>query len=98
MKLAQDMAGKAEAVADFVKGLANPHRLLVLCALSDGEKSVSQLIGVTGIGQSAMSQHLAKLRAEGIVDFRREHRTLNYFINEPAVTEIMAVLYRRFCA
>jgi ArsR family transcriptional regulator len=44
-----------------------------------------------------MSQHLAKLKAEGIVDFRRDHRTLHYFIAHPAVMELMAVLYVHFC-
>lgn len=97
MDLAGEMAGKAEAVAGFVKGLANPHRLLILCALSAGERSVSELIAFTGLTQTAMSQHLAKLRAEGIVDYRRDHRTLFYRIVHPAMNEIMAVLYVHFC-
>jgi len=95
--LAEAMAEKAEGVAGFLKGLANPHRLLTLCALSKGERSVGELIAETGIAQTSMSQHLAKLKAEGIVDFRREHRTLHYFIAHPAVMELMAVLYAHFC-
>lgn len=95
--LAQAMAEKAESVAEFLKGLANPHRLLVLCALSKGECSVGELITQTGIAPTSMSQHLAKLKAEGIVDFRREHRTLYYSIAHPAVLELMAVLYAHFC-
>jgi len=89
---------KAERVADFLKGLANPSRLQVLCLLSQGEKSVTELIEATGVPQTSMSQHLGKLKAEGIVDFRREHRTLYYFIRHPVATEIMAVLYAHFCA
>ncbi|HEY5798048.1 MAG TPA: metalloregulator ArsR/SmtB family transcription factor [Bosea sp. (in: a-proteobacteria)] len=89
---------KAEIVAGFLKGLANPSRLLVLCALSQGEKSVTELMAATGIAQTSMSQHLARLKAEGIVDFRREHRTLHHFISHPAAIEIMAVLYGHFCA
>ncbi|MBD9373332.1 winged helix-turn-helix transcriptional regulator [Rhizobium sp. ARZ01] len=91
------MPEKSSEVADFLKGLASPHRLLILCALSKGESSVGALMGDTGIAQTSMSQHLAKLKEEKIVDFRREHRTLYYFIDHPAVMEIMAVLYRYFC-
>lgn len=98
MDLIQIMPGKAEAVAGFLKGLANPSRLLILCLLSQGERSVSDLVVATSIPQTSMSQHLAKLKAEGIVDFRRQHRTLYYFISHPAVTEIMTVLYGHFCA
>jgi ArsR family transcriptional regulator, virulence genes transcriptional regulator len=97
MDLAGEMAERAEEVAGFVKGLANPHRLLILCALSKGERSVSDLIAETCIGQTSMSQHLARLKAERIVDFRRQHRTLLYRIAHPAVMEIMAVLYVHFC-
>ena len=95
--LAAAMAEKAEGVAGFLKGLANPDRLLVLCALVQGERTVGDLIAQTGIAPTSMSQHLAKLKAEGIVDFRREHRSLHYFIAHPAVLELMAVLYAHFC-
>lgn len=92
-----EMAGKAETVSDFLKGLANPHRLLILCALAEGESSVGDLIARTGIAQTSMSQHLTKLKAEGIVTYRREHRTLHYAIAHPAVMQIMAALYEHFC-
>ncbi|WP_337183968.1 metalloregulator ArsR/SmtB family transcription factor [Shinella sp.] len=97
MTISKDMPAKAEAVAGFLKGLANSHRLLILCALANGERSVSELIEATGIAQTSMSQHLAKLKEERIVRFRRDHRTLFYAIDHPAVMEIMAVLYARFC-
>ncbi|MBP7002724.1 MAG: winged helix-turn-helix transcriptional regulator [Amaricoccus sp.] len=92
------MTERAGVVAAFLKGLANPHRLLVLCALAEGEKSVGALVAATGAGQTSMSQHLARLREEGIVAVRRDHRTLYYRIDHPAVLELMAVLYRNFCA
>ncbi|MFC6446508.1 ArsR/SmtB family transcription factor [Shinella zoogloeoides] len=98
MTITEEMPAKAETVANFLKGLANPHRLLVLCALANGERSVSDLIEETGIAQTSMSQHLAKLKEEGIVRYRRDHRTLFYAIDHPAVMEIMTVLYARFCA
>ena len=92
-----EMEQKAGQAADFLKGLANVHRLLILCQLADGERSVGELIEATGIAQTSMSQHLSKLKKEGIVDFRRDHRTLYYAIADEAVVEVMGVLYERFC-
>ena len=91
------MTDRADDVSAFLKGLANGHRLLILCRLSQGEASVGELIEATGLAQTSMSQHLAKLKNEGLVDYRRDHRTLHYFIAHPAVMEIMTVLYRHFC-
>jgi DNA-binding transcriptional ArsR family regulator len=97
MNLAQAMEKKAGKATAFLSGLANEHRLLVLCQLLEGERNVTSLIEATNIPQTSMSQHLAKLKKEGIVDFRRNHRALYYFIKDPAVIEIMKVLYERFC-
>jgi DNA-binding transcriptional ArsR family regulator len=91
------MAEKAEGVAGFLKGLASPQRLMILCCLAEGEQHVGALIAATGIAQTSMSQHLAKLRAEGIVAVRREHRTLHYRIDHPAVLDLIQTLYRHFC-
>ena len=74
MDLMQIKPDNVEAVAGFLKGLANPSRLLILCALSQGEKNVTELIAAIGLPPTSMSQHLSKLKTEGIVDFRREHR------------------------
>ncbi len=63
----KEMQKKATLVSDFLKGLASPQRLLILCHLSDGEKSVSELIDATGIAQTSMSQHLSKLKEENII-------------------------------
>ncbi|MCC6919485.1 MAG: winged helix-turn-helix transcriptional regulator [Alphaproteobacteria bacterium] len=92
-----DLGPRAAACADFLKGLANEHRLLILCALAEGPKNVAALIAVTGIAPSSMSQHLAKLKAEGIVAFEREHRTLTYAIAHPATAQIMRTLHSHFC-
>ena len=92
-----DMQDKAGAVADLLKGLASPHRLLILCQLVEGEKSVTELIEATGIPQTSMSQHLSKLKKEEIVTFRRDHRTLYYSIISEPVLQIMNVLYDTFC-
>ncbi|MCD8496957.1 MAG: metalloregulator ArsR/SmtB family transcription factor [Alphaproteobacteria bacterium] len=93
----ENIEDKAEEAAGFLKGLASPHRLLILCQLTEGEKSVSALIEATGLAQTSMSQHLLKLREENIVTFRRDHRTLYYRISHDAVQDIMAVLYSHFC-
>ncbi len=97
MNIAEAIAGKADKAAEFLSGLANTHRLLILCELADGERNVSELIQATGIAQTSMSQHLNKLKKEGIVNFRREHRTLHYFIADAAVLQIMSILYEKFC-
>lgn len=91
------MQKKVGRVSDFLKGLANPDRLLILCQLSEGEKNVTALIKATGIAQTSMSQHLNKLKEERIVSYRREHRTLYYSISHDAVRDVMAVLYKHFC-
>lgn len=88
---------RTDEAAAFLKGLANTHRLSILCQLTDGEKSVTELIEATGIAQTSMSQHLNKLKKEGIVIFRRDHRTLYYSIDHPATEQIMKTLYSNYC-
>jgi DNA-binding transcriptional ArsR family regulator len=98
MKDMKDIEQNAIQAAAFLKGLANPDRLVILCKLAEfGECSVSHLIDETGIAQTSMSQHLNKLKSEGIVTFRRDHRILYYSISHVAVREIMGVLYNNFC-
>lgn len=92
-----EMENNATEAAGFLKGLASPHRLLILCQLMEGEKNVTELIEATGLAQTSMSQHLSKLKDEHIVTFRRDHRTLYYRINNEAVLSIMAVMYEHFC-
>lgn len=87
----------AKLASDFLKGLASPHRLVLLCLLSEGEKSVSELQEATGLLQTSVSQHLKKLKDEGIVDFRRDHRTLHYKIVSPPVQKILGILHQEFC-
>lgn len=94
MKNIEENALKA---ANFLKGIASQHRLLILCQLAEGEKSVTELIEATGMAQTSMSQHLSKLKEEKIVTFRRDHRILYYSIDHDAVLKIMDVLYHEFC-
>ncbi len=93
----EQMQGKINNASGLLKGLASSHRLHILCQLIEGEKNVTQLIEKTGIAQTSMSQHLSKLKDENIVNFRREHRTLYYFICHDAARQIMDILYNYFC-
>lgn len=92
-----EMEEKADKAAAFLGGLASSHRLRILCQLAEGEKCVSELIELTGISQTSMSQHLNRLKDEEIVSFRREHRVLYYFIIHPLTLNIMRVMHDHFC-
>jgi ArsR family transcriptional regulator, virulence genes transcriptional regulator len=93
----EDMREKAPLAAAFLKGLASPQRLAILCRLAPGEACVTDLIAATGIAPTSMSQHLARLKEEGIVAVRRDHRTLFYRIDHPATLAVMTVLHDHFC-
>lgn len=77
--------------------LANSHRLMILCELHEGERTVGMLQRAVGIGQSALSQHLAKLRHDGLVTTRREAQTIHYSLADPNVQEVIALLHRLYC-
>ncbi|TWO70081.1 helix-turn-helix transcriptional regulator [Caenimonas sedimenti] len=87
-------AGKAVAA---LKVLANEQRLLLLCQLSQGEMCVSELEEALDIHQPTLSQQLGVLRTEGVVDTRREGKNIYYRVTDPALLEILAVLYRLYC-
>jgi ArsR family transcriptional regulator, virulence genes transcriptional regulator len=88
----------ATRVADLLRALANPRRLQILCVLMEaGEAHVGALVSRVGISQSALSQHLGKMREEGLIAFRRDSQTLHYRISDPRVGELMAELYRLYC-
>ena len=80
-----------------LKLLANEDRLLLLCQLSQGEKCVGELEEQLGIRQPTLSQQLAVLRSEGVVDSRRQGKNIYYSVTDPALLEILAVLYRLYC-
>lgn len=88
---------RAEEAAALLAALANPKRLLVLCHLVDGERSVGDLAAIAGISQSALSQHLAKMRMQGLVATRREAQTIYYRLASAKVGILIETLYRLFC-
>lgn len=95
-----DMA-KLEASAirasTLLKAMANPVRLMVLCQIAQGEKSVSELEQTVELGQSALSQHLAVLRAKHLVTTRRVGQTIFYSLASPEAASVMGTLYEVFC-
>ena len=93
----EGMARHAASAAGLLKALANPHRVLLLCLLADGELSVGALNERIPLSQSALSQHLAVLRADGLVATRREAQTVFYRITEGPALDVIQVLQTHFC-
>ncbi len=94
----QELENKAADIATLLKAMGNERRLVILCELvANGEMSVGAMVKSIGLGQSALSQHLAKMREEGIVATRREGQTIWYRIAEPRVEELMAILHQLYC-
>lgn len=92
-----NMAANAQSAADFLKSLGNPNRLMIMCALLEGERSVGELNEEVPLSQSALSQHLSVLRDAGLVGTRRESRSIYYHLADPGVVHIMRPLYNMFC-
>ncbi|TYP65746.1 ArsR family transcriptional regulator [Stutzerimonas stutzeri] len=90
----QDMA---DHVAARLALVANAKRLLILCELAKSERPVGALQAAVGLGQSALSQHLARLREAGMVATRREGQTIHYRISDPDLDVLMQALYAAFC-
>lgn len=91
------MRAAADEASELLKSLGNRHRLLILCALAVGERSVGQLAAFLGIRDSTVSQHLALLRRDRIIAGRREGQVIWYRIESEAARRVMAVLYESFC-
>ena len=94
LSLFEDSAGRA---ASLLRNLANERRLIILCQLVDGEMSVGALQPRVGLSQSALSQHLALLREEGVVATRREGQSIFYRVADPAALRVLQTLAELFC-
>lgn len=94
---AQKFKAKAQKAAGLLKSLGNAHRLMILCRLHQGECSVGALEQTVPLTQSALSQHLAKLRAEGIVTTRRESQTIYYRLAHHEARQMIKQLYTLYC-
>ncbi len=88
----------AQAAAKLLKAISNPQRLLILCHLAEGEKSVGQLEAQMNIAQPRLSQQLARLRQDGLVRARRDSRTIYYTLGDRRAKQLIFHLYELFCA
>ena len=92
-----EMAENAATAAAYLKTLAHEGRLMILCHLGSGEKSVGELESLLDMRQAAVSQMLARLREEGMVATRRDGKTIYYSLADENTSEIIGLLYRLFC-
>lgn len=88
---------KAEEASAFLKTLANENRLMILCYLAQGEKTVTELESLLGIRQPNLSQQLARLRSEGLVKTRRKSKSVFYELDSDEAMYVVQLLYRLFC-
>ncbi len=93
----EDMVTSAEAASNFLKALAHEGRLMILCHLASGEKSVTELEQLLSSRQAAVSQQLARLRLEGLVSARRDGKAIFYSLADPRAERLIGVLYDLFC-
>ncbi len=87
----------ARDAAEFLKALSHEARLVILCMLAEGEKSVSEIEEILDLRQPAVSQQLARLRADNLVDTRRDGKNIYYSLSRPEVRKIIGALYDSFC-
>ncbi|MDP7142778.1 MAG: metalloregulator ArsR/SmtB family transcription factor [Alphaproteobacteria bacterium] len=88
-----DLEQNIDDAVVLLKSLSNEHRLAIICSLYKGEKNVGELEEIIGLSQSALSQHLARLRRDGLVKTRRSAQTIFYSMNEGATHAILKTLY-----
>jgi len=92
-----ELQNQSKKAASLLRMMSNERRLLILCQLGQCERSVSELVAMIGLSQSALSQHLGVLRKQGLVATRRQAQSIYYSIKDPAVTEILKTLYQLYC-
>jgi DNA-binding transcriptional ArsR family regulator len=95
--LAAAMAEQAERASELLKAMSHPQRLRVLCLLVEGERSVGEINREIELSQSALSQHLAKLREEGLVTTRKEAQTVFYSLTTGPALEVIRTLHDVYC-
>ena len=93
----KDMISQSEAAASFLKALSHEGRLMILCHLSSGEKSVTELEQLLSTRQAAVSQQLARLRLEGLVSCRRDGKVMFYALADNKARQMIDLVYNLFC-
>lgn len=94
---AEDMVHHAETASSFLKALSHEGRLMILCHLSTGEKSVTELETLLASRQAAVSQQLARLRLEGLVSYRREGKAIYYSLADERARRMLELMHELFC-
>jgi DNA-binding transcriptional ArsR family regulator len=92
------LVANAREASEFLKALSHEARLMILCLLSSGEKSVTEIEQMLRLRQPAVSQQLARLRSDGLVDTRRDGKNIYYSLARTEVREVIEALHRAFCA
>ena len=95
---ADELMGRAQDASNLLKALAHEGRLMIMCHLSSGEKSVTELENLLESRQAAVSQQLARLRLEGLVSCRREGKAIYYSLSDPRAARVIALIYDMFCS
>ena len=93
----ETMIDNAQKASEFLKALSHEARLVILCLLLEGEKSVTEIEQMLSLRQPAGSQQLARLRADNLVETRRDGKNIYYMLARPEVREIIAALHAAFC-
>lgn len=91
------MRGAAEQAAELLRSIGSTHRLMILCLLMDGAKTVTEICDAVGARQSLVSQHLTRLRLDGLVRAERQGHFVHYSMSDTPAKDIVATLHRHFC-
>lgn len=92
-----DMRNSAKQAADLLRSIGSAHRLMILCMLNDGDKTVTELCDGIGARQSLISQHLTRLRLDGLVKADRQGHFVYYSLNDTPAREIVSILHGHYC-
>ena len=93
-----ELLENAKRASNFLKALANENRLIILCCLAEGEKNVGELEIILGIRQPSLSQQLARLRSDGLVETRRDSKQVYYRLASKEAQQMIGLLYEMFCS
>jgi len=97
MLMLADMRDAVQQAAEFLRSIGSSHRLMILCLLTDGAKTVTQLCDAIEARQSLVSQHLTRLRLDGLVQANRQGHFVHYSLTDTPAKDIVAILHRHFC-
>ena len=92
-----ELSENAKRASNFLKALANENRLIILCCLAEGERNVGELETMLGIRQPSLSQQLARLRSDGLVETRRDSKQVYYRLASEEAQQMIELLYEMFC-